>query len=238
MPDQLQVKGFLETSFLDWDGKVVSTIFLPLCNFRCPFCHNSGLIETPENYDTVPLERIYAYLLEHRSFVDGVCVTGGEPCLHMNRGLVEFLRQLKDNGFLVKLDTNGSFPAALQRLLDENLVDYVAMDIKGPLDERYDRLTGIKTNLDKVKQSIALLGSKKIPYEFRTTIVPTLLAEADVADIFEQLKGTPKLILQQFVAENCWDESLRSLKPYAKEKLEAMARQATAHIREVKIRGV
>jgi len=233
----LEIKGFIETSFLDWDGKVVSSLYVPLCNFRCPFCHNFGLVESPQEYETVPWSRIQKFLVEHKDFIDGVCLTGGEPCLHKERGLFEFMRKIKEMGFQVKIDTNGSDPACVEKAIDEGLLDYVAMDIKGPLDERYHKLSGVKTDLDKIKQSVDILMQKKVPYEFRVTVVPTLLDTKDVEDIAKSLKGSQKLVLQQFSAENTWDKLLREVKPYAKEKLEAMLKLCKSHVANTLIRG-
>jgi len=234
----LEIKGFIETSFLDWDGKVVSTLYVAGCNFHCPFCHNSGLIEKPQEYETIPLDKIENFLLERKDFVDGICLTGGEPTLHKNKGLFEFLQRVKDLGFKVKFDSNGLDPGCLGSLVARKLIDYIAMDIKGPLDERYDKLSGVKTDLSKIKESIKLIMASGLDYEFRTTVVPTLLSVQDVVDIAKNLKGAKKFVLQQFVAEHCWDEKLRSIKPYDKEEIEKMILQAKKYIPQTVIRGI
>lgn len=234
----LEIKGFIETSFLDWDGKLVSTIFLPFCNFRCSFCHNSGLVENPDSFETIPLSRVTNYLLEHRDFIDGICLTGGEPCLHKDQGLFDFMQQIKDLGFQIKIDTNGTDPDCLKKIVKQKLVDYIAMDLKGPLDERYDRLAGIKTDLNKIRQSIGLIDKSEIPYEFRTTVVPTLLDLKDIEDIAKSIEGLKKFVLQQFVANNTWDESLRGIKPYSREKLEEMVEAAKRYVLATSLRGV
>ena len=233
----LEIKVFIETSFLDWDGKIVTTLYVPHCNFRCPFCHNSGLIEKPEDYETIPVKRIINFMLERRDFIDGICLTGGEPCLHKKQGLFEFMRQIKGSGFQIKFDSNGTDPETLRKAIEEKLVDYIAMDIKGPLDERYDKLSGVKTDLDKVKQSIAIIMESGLDYEFRTTVVPALLDTKEVEDIARFIAGARKFALQQFAAEHTWDESLRSVKPYAREKLEEMAGAAKKHVPATFIRG-
>ncbi|MFH1684605.1 MAG: anaerobic ribonucleoside-triphosphate reductase activating protein [Candidatus Margulisiibacteriota bacterium] len=233
----LEIKGFIETSFLDWDGKVVSTLYVAGCNFRCPFCHNFGLIETPQSYATIPLKQIEGFLLEHKDFIDGICLSGGEPCLHKDQGLFEFLRRIKDLGFKIKLDTNGTDPDCLHKIIGDGLADYIAMDIKGPLDERYDKLAGKKVGLDKVIQSIKLVMGSGLPYEFRTTVVPTLLDIKDVEDIARGLRGARKLVLQKFVAENAWDDGLRGLKPYTREKLDEMADASRKFIPNTLVRG-
>ena len=233
----LTIKGFTQTSFLDWDGKVVSTLYVAGCNFHCPFCHNSGLIEKPQEYETIPLEKIEDFLLERKDFVDGICLTGGEPTLHKKQGLFEFLRKIKGLGFQVKFDSNGMDPGCLGDLVARKMIDYIAMDIKGPLDERYDKLSGVKTDLTKVKESIKLIMESGLGYEFRTTVVPTLLSPEDVSDIAKDLKGAKKFVLQQFVSAHCWDESLRKVKPYAKEELEAMAKACKPYVENVLVRG-
>ena len=233
----LEIKGFIETSFLDWDGKIVSTLYVAGCGFRCPFCHNSGLIEKPRDYETIPLARIERFLLEHKDFLDGICLTGGEPCLHENRGLFEFLKRIKDLGFQVKFDTNGADPECLRKVIDQKLVDYIAMDIKGPLDKRYDKLSGVKTDLDRIKTSIKVIRESGLAYEFRTTVVPTLLDKKDIEDIAKYIAGAEKFVFQQFSAAHTWDERLRSLKPYPREKLEEMMALAKPYVTNTIIRG-
>jgi pyruvate formate lyase activating enzyme len=233
----LEIKGFIETSFLDWDGKVVSTLYVAGCNFRCPFCHNSGLIEKPQDYETIPLARIQQFMLEHKDFLDGICLTGGEPCLHENRGLFEFLRRVKGLGFQIKFDTNGADPECLKKAIDQKIVDYIAMDVKGPLDDRYDKLSGVKTNLPRIKESIKIIMEKKVPYEFRTTVVPTLLETGDIEDIAKYIAGAEKFVFQQFAAEHAWDEALRTIKPYFREKLDEMAAVAKLYVANTVIRG-
>lgn len=234
----LEIKGFIETSLLDWDGKIVSTLFVPYCNFRCPFCHNQGLVEKPQGFQTISLSRIEKYLVEHKDFIDGVCLTGGEPALHKNRGLFEFMRRIKDLGFQVKIDTNGTDPELLQKVLDKKIIDYIAMDIKGPLANKYHKLAGVKTDLDKIKQSIMIIMEDRVPYEFRTTVVPAMLGIKDIEGIARAIKGARKFVLQQFVAENAWDEALREIKPYPREKLDEMAEASKKFVTNTILRGI
>ena len=207
------------------------------CNFRCPFCHNSGLIEKPSDYETVSLAHIEQFLLEHKDFLDGICLTGGEPCLHKNRGLFEFLKRVKDLGFEVKFDTNGTDPECLKKVIDQKLIDYIAMDIKGPLDERYDKLSGVKTDLGRVKAGIKIIRESRLSYEFRTTVVPGLLESKDIEDIAKYISGAEKFVFQQFVADHTWNEDLRAVKPYPREKLEEMVKVAKAYVANTFIRG-
>lgn len=234
----LEIKGFIESSFLDWDGKVVSTLYVACCNFRCPFCHNSGLIEDPAQYETIPHERIEQFLRERKDFIDGICLTGGEPCLHKRKGLYEFLRRIKELGFRVKFDTNGADPDCLRDIINLKLVDYVAMDIKGPLDERYHKLSGIRTDIEKIKESIRLIMGSGLDHEFRTTLVPTLLDEKDIQDIARALSGAKKFVIQQFVPDHAWDKSLRAVKPFPREKINVMVGAAKEFVANTLARGV
>jgi len=234
----MEIRGFRETSFLDWDGKVCSVVYLPNCNFRCPFCHNAGLIENPKQFELIPVDKIENYLRSHKDFIDGICLTGGEPCLHKNNGLFEFINRVKGLGFSVKLDTNGTDPTLLEDLIYKKLIDYIAMDLKGPLDQRYDKLSGIKTDLDKIKESIRIIMGSGLPYEFRTTVVPTLLSEKDVEDLAIYIKGAEKFVLQQFVPKETLDKSLKEVKAYEKEELEKMAEICKQYVPNTVLRGV
>ena len=195
----LNVKGFVDLSFVDWDGKVSSVLFLSNCNFRCPFCHNVNLVLKPETIETIPFEYITEQLKNQKGWIDGVCITGGEPTLHDS--LPDLCSKIKEMGFLVKLDTNGTNPTMLKDLIDNKLVDYVAMDVKAPLSvEKYNRATGVNTEtlLENVKRSINLLMNNEIDYEFRTTVVPTLHDLDDIKQICNSLKGCKKYVLQKF----------------------------------------
>lgn len=231
----MEIRGFQETSFLDWDGKVCAVAYVPRCNFRCPFCHNAGLIDNPDQFKPITFDEITEYLTEHRDFIDGICLTGGEPCLH---DYFDFFRKIKDLGFLIKLDTNGYMPEVLKKSIDSGLIDYIAMDVKGPIDQRYDKLSGIKTDINKIEESIRIIVNSGISYEFRTTVVPELLKEADIEDIAKYLKGAKKFALQQFVGKNTLDSALADIKPYEKDVLEKMAEASKKYIPNTILRGV
>ena len=195
----MDVKGFVDFSFVDWDGKISSVIFLPNCNFRCPFCHNVNLVLNPEKLETIPLEYIENQLTKQKGWTDGVCITGGEPTLHSS--LPELCFRIKNMGFLVKLDTNGTNPTMLKELIDRKLLDYVAMDIKAPLTvKKYSKATGVNVEslLENVKESIRLLLESSIDYEFRTTVVPTIHDLDDIKQVCRSLKGCKKYVLQKF----------------------------------------
>ena len=231
------IKGMIETSFLDWDGKIVSTLYVPHCNFRCPFCHNWELVIHPNKFDTKPFGDIKKFLIKNRDFIDGICLTGGEPALYAN--LLEYLQKIRDLGMMIKLDTNGSVPKMIENVLDNKLIDYIAMDIKAPLEQTtYNKLAGVKVNLDNIKKSIELIMNSDIDYEFRTTVVPTLLTEKDILDISRSIRGANKYALQQFVSDHAFSEELRTIKPYQKEKIEGMIGAGSKYIDKIISRGV
>ena len=162
------IKGFLETSFIDWPGKIASVVFLPHCNFRCPYCHNHELVLSPDQFSTISLHHILEQIKKHKGWIDGVCITGGEPTIFSD--LVQLVTCFKNENILVKLDTNGSCPDVLRTLVQDHLVDYVAMDVKAPLDHKlYTDCCGVSVDLEKVKESIQLLRENLHSYEFRVT---------------------------------------------------------------------
>jgi pyruvate formate lyase activating enzyme len=236
----MDIKGFIDVSFVDWDGKVSAVMFLPNCNFRCPFCHNLNLVLNPENIETIPFEQIQSQLEKQRGWIDGVCITGGEPTLHSN--LPELCSQLKQMGFLVKLDTNGTNPAMLKELMDEGLIDYVAMDIKAPLTvEKYSRASGVKAEklLENVKKSIKTLLESSMDYEFRTTVVPTLHDLEDIKQICSSLVGCRKYVLQKFdvsLGKETLNPDFMKLKPFTDDEMQKFLYEAQKLIPNTKLR--
>lgn len=235
----MEIKGFIEASFVDWEGKICSVLFLSGCNFRCPFCHNVNLVLEPEKLDTIPLDYLKGKLKEQEDWIDGICITGGEPTL--NRDLLELCSTLKRMGFLIKLDTNGTNPQMLEELINQKIVDYIAMDVKAPLDEKnYSQATGIKIGelLNKIKQSIKLLMKSNINYEFRTTVVPTLHSEEDIKKICYSLKGCQKFFLQKFdvgLGKTIIDPSYKSLST-TEEEMQKFLKTAQEIIPNTKLR--
>jgi pyruvate formate lyase activating enzyme len=220
----IEIKGFLETSLSDWPGKLCSLLFLPACNFRCPYCHNHPLVFHPEKYATIPLEDILGRLRLLRNWIDGVCLTGGEPSLHTH--LPVLVREIKRHRFLIKLDTNGSNPQRLQNLIEAGEVDFVSMDVKAPLDPlRYSRSAGLPVNLEPILESIEILRRGKVDYEFRMTVVPGLHKEEDIRTLGDQLRAGPRFILQNFNPENPLDPSLKNITPYDPKVLRKIERE-------------
>ncbi len=233
--DKMKIKGMIGASFLDWDGKIVTTLFVPKCNFRCPYCQNWELIEHPENFEEIDFERIKKFLLDHKDFIDGVCVTGGEPTIYED--LPGFIKKIKDMGFLVKLDTNGSKPGMIKKLIGEKLVDYIAMDMKASF-EKYDTACGVNVDVESIKRSIEIIMNSKIEYEFRTTAVPDITDESDIESIAASVKGAKKYVLQQFIPKNAMDEKLRNITPYEKDVFEKMMEKAKKYVKNAMMRGV
>lgn len=231
----MKIIGFIKTSLLDWDGHVVSSIYLPGCNFRCPYCHNRDVVLRPETFEEVPWAEVEEYVRSNREFLDGVVVTGGEPTVHED--LPEFLRKLRDLGVKVKLDTNGSNPKMLQDILAAGLVDYVAMDLKAPLNEKYADVVGVNVDLDDIKRSIELLETSGVEHEYRTTVVPVLLTPGDIESMAAYIGGTKKYALQQFRPGHTLDPRLEMAKPYPQGTMLGMAETAQRYVRKVVLRG-
>ena len=234
----LEIKGFLENSLIEWDGKLSSVIFLPYCNFRCPWCHVPDLAFHPENLETVPFSQIEEAIKRQQGWLDGIAISGGEPTIHPE--LPAFIAELRRLGMPVKIETNGTAPQMLKELLSSKLIDSVAMDIKNQISEPtpYERTVGVKVNLKKIEESIEILMGSSIDYEFRTTVVPTFLDENDIVEIARSISGAKRYILQQFAPRNAYQPALREVKPYPPEKLKAMAELASRYVHNCQVRGI
>jgi pyruvate formate lyase activating enzyme len=223
----VDIKGFLETSFIDWPGKICSVVFLPGCNFRCGYCHNHGLVTDPERFASIPLEGVLERVQDLGEWIDGICITGGEPTLHDT--LPRLIREIKRRGFPIKLDTNGSRPEMLKDLIDSGEVDYIAMDVKAPLDPfSYRRTAGCAVDMDAIMTSIRLLQAEKVAYEFRMTVVPALHRENDVTLVARQLMSGRRLVLQNFNPEDPLEPSLKNTRAYDPELFRRMQREVEA----------
>lgn len=194
----MEIHGLQKMTLLDYPGKVACTVFLSGCDFRCPFCHNGELVTgtcPPETDD----QGLLAFLNRRKGLLDGVCVTGGEPLLRPDLPLL--LGEIKELGFQVKVDTNGTHPDRLRRLVEEGLVDYVAMDVKNA-PERYAETVGVDgLDLARVRESVSFLLEGSVPYEFRTTVVRELHAESDLRSLAEWVAGAEAWFLQSFIDE-------------------------------------
>ncbi len=224
----MKFSGLQKISLIDYPNKVASVLFTPGCNLRCGFCHNWRIAVDPKPpflQEAAALE-----ILESRKkYVDAVVVTGGEPCMH--KELPKFLAKLKERGFTVKLDTNGFYPAVLEECLP--FVDYVAMDVKTSL-EKY-KLLGTKDTTGLMR-TVEILKTGKVPYEFRTTVVPEVVTAEDVVCIGEIVKGAKTHVFQQFVSKDTLDKHFACLKPYAPEVFDEFAGTMRKYAEEVLLR--
>ena len=227
----VRILGWSKTTLLDYPGRVASTLFLQGCNFRCPYCHNPELVLDREADGRTPLDldEVIAYLATYSRMLEGVCLTGGEPLLQ--KGLPELCRKIRGLGLRIKLDTNGSMPERLGALLDASLLDYVAVDIKGPPDKirAIARTTLLETELVAATEAtVKLLRASAVPYELRTTVAPGLLDERDLTHLGEWLGGSHRYFLQQFRPGKCLDPLFSDLPAhppdYLKEQAEALSR--------------
>lgn len=221
------ILGLNKTTLLDYPGRVAATIFTGGCNFRCPFCHNGGLVLEPALQPSRTEDEILAFLNRRKRILKGVCITGGEPTLQAD--LAPFLRRIRELGYLIKLDTNGYAPLVLDRLLGEGLVDYVAMDIKN-CPEKYAYTAGFtgerkaEFSIKRVEKSINLLKKSGISYEFRTTVVREFHRKEDFRQIGKWISGCPSYFLQQFQEnENMIGQGYHG---YNREEMEALQREA------------
>lgn len=210
------IKGFIETSFIDWKKKLSSVVFTGGCNFRCPYCHNAGLVVSPEKLEDIPLDYIFLTLKKYKNWVDRIVITGGEPTIH--KGLFYLAGQLKAMGMQIKLDTNGSNPKAVKGLVSEGLVDYIAMDVKGPV-ERYRRWCGVEVDAARIEESIDYILEGNVDYEFRMTVVPFLHREEDVYEAAERIKTAKRFYIQEFRSAPTLDPSYADIKPYLPAKM-------------------
>lgn len=219
----MKLKAFQKTTLVDYPGKVATTVFTVGCNFRCCFCHNPDLLSEGED---ITEKKFFDFLSERKGLIEGVCITGGEPTIQPD--LIDFIEKIKKEGFLVKLDTNGSHPEVLKNLAGK--VDYIAMDIKC-LPERYPEVCGF----DFVPESVDLVKRCR-DYEFRTTAVPGIVDEEVVEKIGQLLKGSKAYFLQQFRNEKTLNEEWRKVRPYPEERLKEMIKIAEPYFEKTGVR--
>lgn len=209
----MKIGGLQKLTLIDYPGRLAATVFLTGCNFRCPFCYASELV-LPEKIKKQPKiseKEFFNFLKERKELIDAVVLCGGEPTI--SKELEPLIKKIKKMGFLVKLDTNGSDPKLLKTLIDQKLIDYVAMDIKGP-KEKYGKFTDKKIDIKKIQNSIDILKEGKVDYEFRSTIVPTLHEKEDVIEMARWIRGAKRYYLQNFRPEKTIDPKFEKIKPY------------------------
>ncbi len=230
----MQIHGFHKTTLLDFPGYVASTVFCGGCDFRCPYCHNGDLVLYPGKAPLIPEEEVFTHLRRRREILDGVCITGGEPTLQPD--LEEFIMRVRELGLKVKLDTNGYHPKVLMDLCKKNLIDYVAMDIKGS-PEQYEEITGVKPwDFNKIQASIYFLMSGEVPYEFRTTVVKELHSIEDMQKVSAWISGARAYYLQNY--KDSKQVIQRGFHGFEPEELKRMCRVIQEKIPAAQVRGV
>ena len=227
----MKISGLQKLTLLDFPEKVACTVFTYGCNFRCPFCHNAGLVvgEQPEE---VKEDDFFAYLDKRKGVLDGVAITGGEPTLQ--KDLIPFIKRIKERGLAVKLDTNGARPEVVKEILDQGIVDYFAMDVKnGP--QKYAATAGVDVDLNAIKESISLLITRAPDYEFRTTVVKGFHEKGDIEEIGKMIVGAKKYFLQKFTDSGAILGT--GVGPCDEEEMESFLKEAQKYVPEAKIRG-
>ena len=229
------IKGFQGTSLLDFPGRIASLVFWGGCNLTCPFCHNPPLVLNPGAFPDLDTSEILTALDERRTFIDGVVVSGGEPTL--DNGLPEFLKSVKALDLDVKLDTNGLAPQVTTGLIDQGLVDYLAVDLK-TLPERYCELHPGTVHHEQLLETVRACAGAPVELEYRTTCVPGWIDEDVIARLGELIDGAPFWALQQYHPENALCEAARGLGAYSPERIQSFADLAGRFVKRVVVRGV
>lgn len=213
---------------------VVSTLYVGGCNFRCPYCFNAELVKSPCHLAIIPEEDIFSFLKQRKSFLDGICLSGGEPTLCDD--IIQFLNKVRKQNFKIKLDTNGSNPDKLKCIIQQGLVDYIAMDIKSSLSlTTYQQAIGVQNGevVINIKKSIKLVRDSGIQYEFRTTVVPSLHDGSIIEEIAQEIKGSCHYVLQSFLpSENLLDSNLKNIEPFPTQVMEEYQRKASPYVRK------
>ncbi len=182
----MKIGGLIKFTLIDYPGRPAAVVFTQGCNFRCRYCHNPELVYPHLLQPSIPKEEVMAFLRRRQGTLEGVVITGGEPTMH--DGLISFMQEIKDLGYFIKLDTNGTKPAVIEEALNKKLVDYIAMDLKAPLD-KYSQITGVEFNQDILKHSMELIKNSGVEYEFRTTFDKEVLTEEDIQKIADSVQG-------------------------------------------------
>lgn len=225
------ISGLQKLTLLDFPGRTACTVFFGGCNFRCPFCHNASLVLG--HGDRIEIEEFFSFLRLRKGILDGVAVTGGEPLLQPE--IASFIQQIKEMGFLVKLDTNGSFPQKLRELVGNHLVDYVAMDIKSS-KKGYARTAGCAVDLESICESVDYLLGAPVEYEFRTTAAKGLVDPEDFAEIGQWIQGAQQYFIQGFVDSG--DLLGSGVCAYTKEEMEGLRNIVLPYVPSASLRGV
>jgi pyruvate formate lyase activating enzyme len=224
--------GFEKFTLIDYPGKISCVAYTIGCNFRCPYCHNPELVdETVEN--KIDEDYVMEFLCKRKSMLDGIVITGGEPTIHED--LLKFMKKVKKSGLLVKLDSNGTNPDVLRKAIKERLVDYIAMDIKAPLF-KYSKVVARPLDVDKIKESINVIKDSGVSYEFRTTVVKSLLSPEDIEQIGKEIEGAEKFYLQKFIPTKVLNPQFIKKVTYSDEEYKIFQFKLQQHVKYCGIR--
>lgn len=226
----MYIAGHERTSFIDYPDKICTMYFVASCNFRCGYCHNGHIVTW--NGKNIDEDEVFSFLKKRKPFIDAVCISGGEPTIH--KDLQEFIKKIKGQGFLVKLDTNGTNPDVLTTLFNEKLLDYIAMDIKGPF-HKYELVTGTKVDIEHIKTSIDMVRSSNIDYEFRTTVCKELHTEEDILEIAAYINPSKRYSIQNFKDGNTVLAGTNQFHPYDPAVLEEIGKKIEGYFEKFKI---
>ena len=229
----MNIGGFQRFSLIDYPGKICAIVFTRGCNFRCPYCHNPELVDLEKFSKSVSEEEIFSFLEKRKGKLDAVSITGGEPTLQ--KELIEFLKKIKNMDYLVKLDSNGTYPGIIEKIISEGLVDYLAMDVKAPL-EKYDEVVRAHVDKDKVKRSIELIKNSGLDHEFRTTVLKSQLSKDDIIEIGKLIKGAKLYVLQKFVPSKILDPKFIDEKTYTDEEFEQLKKELGKYVDKCVVR--
>ncbi|MGA3208650.1 MAG: anaerobic ribonucleoside-triphosphate reductase activating protein [Syntrophales bacterium] len=229
----MKIGGLQKVSLIEYPGKIGAIAFTQGCNFRCPYCYNPELVDPDLYRECLPEEGVLSFLERRKGKLDALTITGGEPTMHHD--LIDFIKCVRKIGYLIKLDTNGSCPEVLEQLISGRLVDYVAMDIKGPL-RKYKTVTRSKIDEDKIRQSIEVIMKSGMPYEFRTTVPKKLLHEDDLLEMGKLLRNASCYILQQFIPTRTLDKQFLKYEAYSQDEMECFREKLKKDIPAVRLR--
>jgi pyruvate formate lyase activating enzyme len=235
---KIKIRNLIPTSLIDWEGMIISTLYVGGCNFRCPYCYNADLVINPTQFSIIPEKNILSLLEERKDFIDGICLSGGEPTIYDD--LPELLNKIKNLNLKVKLDTNGSNPDKLAHIIESGLTDFIAMDIKNCLQpEEYQKSIGINDGqiVTNIKKSIGIIINSEIDYEFRTTVIPIFHDAVTIEEIAREIRGARRYVLQNFVnSEKLLDNRLAIINPYPKYKMDELKIIAQPYVKKCLVR--
>lgn len=238
----MKIGGLQKLTLIDYPGTIACTVFLTGCNFRCPWCYAPHLVLPSEikRIEGISERAFFDFLDKRKGKIDGVVVCGGEPTI--NSGIFDFVGKIKEKGFLVKMDTNGSVPEALNDLIEKNLIDYIAMDIKANLNDikgegkKYSVAAGVEVDIEKIRESKNIILEEKIDYEFRTTVVSGIHTVKDVEDIAKEIEGAKKYFLQNFYPQDIIGKNQYSFGSFSKEEMEEFKNAAQKFVKNCQTR--